>query len=123
MLRDHGRGTYAIGEDGRNARSGLCCSAQAVRVSRAAGVLPQARRCATREVSIVITSDTHIGGNAVRTFGDGHADEALALLDAVRAERLVQERVVLPRAVRFVRGCRPQVVREQLREWHLSERV
>ena len=45
MLRDHGRGTYAIGEDGRNARSGLCCSAQAVRVARAAGVLPQARRC------------------------------------------------------------------------------
>ena len=63
------------------------------------------------------------GGLRLRTFSNGHADEALALLDAVRAERLVQERVVLPRAVGFVRRCRPQVVREQLRERHLSERV
>ena len=54
------------------------------------------------------------------TFCDGHTDEALSLLLAIRAEWLVKERVVLPRAVCLVCGCGAEIGGEGLDERDLD---
>ena len=107
--------TYTIGQDSGCCRCCLARGSQIVGIMRPLRIMPQALGYKAENQ---LVRNRRLWSGA-RTFRDGHADQPFTLPLAIRAQRFIQERVVLPRAIGFICGRSTDVCREKLRERHL----